>query len=510
MSVQLHHEPVVTLPHVGPTEAIVAWGAFAFHVEDDGTVRRLAELDGVEQIGWRSRAGPGMELRIWEADRPEAVRRIAAPLEQQWIRIDGLRPDTAYRYELRVGERSFTAGQRRWVPADRPGAWGRIEPDPDADEGPALFRTFPAPGVPAAFSFAVLGDPGVGVDVPDSYAPPGHPKGSAQRMVAERLAGWLDSDPTLRFALVTGDVVYARRTDGRWRRRVKGISRLAEVISKVDSGDEDDDWFFKYFLPYRRILGRLPLYVSAGNHDGAEFELQVDRQQLVDNLLLQAAFPDQVPAHPEDEDNDGLSYQFLCGDVRFVAIDTSMARFDHTLDGRLRVSRLGKTQMGSFQRRALRLAEIVEQPARSVVVFGHHPPHSTGPVHSRVYGHVRAMFEPEAVRRCVSVAFWGHEHNFQLFEDPAGPVHVLTGASGKVTGPWTPQLVGEGQERFVWGASVPHFVVGRFDAERRDPLLIVVPAGPALLPEHPASVEAWRPVGDGTVPIAPRARIIPG
>jgi hypothetical protein len=279
------------------------------------------------------------------------------------------------------------------------------------------------------------------------------------------------------------------------------VSRLAEILSKVDSGDEDDDWFFKYFLPYRRLLRRMPLYVSAGNHDGAEFELQVDRDQLVDNLLLEAAFPDQVPKSPEDQRNDGLSYQFLCGDVRFVAVDTSMARFDHTLDGRLWVKTLGKGVRSSFERRAERLAQIVAGPARTVVTFGHHPPHSTGPVHDRSYGHVRAMFAPEAVRRCVSVALWGHEHNFQLFEDPGGPVHVLTGAGGKVTGPWTPRLPADGPERFVWGASVPHFVVGRFDTERPAPELALVPCGPVRLPDHPGSREAWRPAEDGTVPL---------
>lgn len=505
----LHHEPVVTLPHVGPSEAIVAWGAFAFHVEPDGTVRRLADLDGTEQIGLRPRSGGTMEVRVWEADHPERAQRIAAPMEQQWVRLEGLRPNTAHRYEVLLDGRSFTASQRQWIPADRPGAWGRLVPDPQLDDTPALFRTLPAPGVPAAFSFAAFGDPGVGVDVPDSYAPlAGHPKGSAQRMVADRLDAWLDRDPDLRFALVTGDVVYARRTDGRWRRRVKGVSRLAEIIAKVDTGDEDDDWYFKYFLPYRRILRRIPLYVSAGNHDGAEFELQVDRAQLVDNLFIRAAFPDQVPAYPEDEDNDGLSYQFLCGDVRFVAIDTSMARFDHTLDGRLQIHPIGKGVRGSFERRATRLAELVEQPARTVVTFGHHPPQSTGPVHDRSYEHVRAMFVPERVRRSVSVAFWGHEHNLQVFEDPEGPMHVMTGAGGKVTGPWNPLVRADGPEHFLWGASVPHFVVGRFDETSPDPTLVAVPAGPATLPAHPASVEAWQVGEDGTVPIGPRRKIL--
>ena len=43
------------------------------------------------------------------------------------------------------------------------------------------------------------------------------------------------------------------------------------------SGDEDDDWFFTYFQPYRYVLNRIPVYPSIGNHDADESEACDDR-----------------------------------------------------------------------------------------------------------------------------------------------------------------------------------------------------------------------------------------
>ena len=37
-----------------------------------------------------------------------------------------------------------------------------------------------------------------------------------------------------------------------------------------DHGDEDDDWFFTFYQPYRYLLNRIPVYPCIGNHDSAE------------------------------------------------------------------------------------------------------------------------------------------------------------------------------------------------------------------------------------------------
>ena len=41
----------------------------------------------------------------------------------------------------------------------------------------------------------------------------------------------------------------------------------ASCCGPGDSGDEDDDWFFTYFQPYRYVLNRIPVFPSIGNHD---------------------------------------------------------------------------------------------------------------------------------------------------------------------------------------------------------------------------------------------------
>ena len=57
----------------------------------------------------------------------------------------------------------------------------------------------------------------------------------------------------VRFVLTTGDNVYAGR-------RIMGVPI-------GDHGDEDDDWFFTFFQPYRYMVNRVPVYPCIGNHD---------------------------------------------------------------------------------------------------------------------------------------------------------------------------------------------------------------------------------------------------
>ena len=75
-----------------------------------------------------------------------------------------------------------------------------------------------------------------------------------------------------RLILTTGDNIYAGRT-------LLGIPVGA-------TGDEDDDWFFTFYQPYRYLLNRIPVHPSVGNHDGNETEVNDDRDQLMDNFFL--------------------------------------------------------------------------------------------------------------------------------------------------------------------------------------------------------------------------------
>jgi tartrate-resistant acid phosphatase type 5 len=56
-----------------------------------------------------------------------------------------------------------------------------------------------------------------------------------------------------------------------------------------DTGDEDDDWFFSFYQPYRYILNRIPFYPTVGNHDSSDTEKSDDRAQLEDNYFLRSA-----------------------------------------------------------------------------------------------------------------------------------------------------------------------------------------------------------------------------
>ena len=115
----------------------------------------------------------------------------------------------------------------------------------------------------SSLAFAVIGDFGVGVrkDTPTRR----------QQQVANALRRMVDSEG-VRFVLTTGDNIYARV-------RVLGVAIGG-------TGDEDDDWFFTYFQPYRYVINRIPVYPSIGNHDADETEERDDRAQVEDNFYL--------------------------------------------------------------------------------------------------------------------------------------------------------------------------------------------------------------------------------
>ena len=76
----------------------------------------------------------------------------------------------------------------------------------------------------------------------------------------------------IRLILTTGDNIYAGRT-------LLGIP-------VGSTGDEDDDWFFTFFQPYRYVINRIPVHPCIGNHDGDETEVNDDRDQIMDNFYL--------------------------------------------------------------------------------------------------------------------------------------------------------------------------------------------------------------------------------
>ena len=99
-------------------------------------------------------------------------------------------------------------------------------------------------------TFAALGDYGVGIVNGEA--------GRRQAAVARTLT-WLADRRDLRCVVGLGDNIYGGDED-----------RLEQ------SGDEDDDWFFTFYEPYRHVIDRLPFYPAAGNHDGPDEEANDD------------------------------------------------------------------------------------------------------------------------------------------------------------------------------------------------------------------------------------------
>ena len=89
---------------------------------------------------------------------------------------------------------------------------------------------------------------------------------------------------TCGFLLTTGDNIYARV-------RVLGVAIGG-------TGDEDDDWFFTYFQPYRYVINRIPVYPSIGNHDADETEERDDRAQVEDNFYLRERIESEEAGGP--------------------------------------------------------------------------------------------------------------------------------------------------------------------------------------------------------------------
>jgi hypothetical protein len=261
------------------------------------------------------------------------------------------------------------------------------------------FRTLPHPMEPLArpLSFIVIGDFGMGVRKPSTPT-------RSQREVARSLLTAVDEHDA-RFILTTGDNIYASRRFLLWSK---------------DSGDEDDDWFFTFFQPYRYAIDRIPVYPSIGNHDSRETEERDDREQVLDNFYIRARLATEEAAGRASL-TPGLFYRFrVASDVEFVCIDTSKEHFF-----KRRLFDYPKHQeflRGAFPPRQ-------QGGIRWRIPFCHHPPFCAGPRHTNTDGMERlvTLFEAAGVRACFS----GHEHNFQ-HSRWNGIDYFVTGAASKI------------------------------------------------------------------------------
>jgi hypothetical protein len=334
-----------------------------------------------------AQSAPYGPARVDVYDAAGAVVSVAKTEICNHCWVSGLQPDTEYTYKVFVKEQEWASGERwDWSPASHAlvQAGGRYD---------NRFRTTPPPGQPAAdLAFAVIGDFGIGVRR--------HSPNRRQQQVADALRRVVDRGE-VRFIITTGDNIYAGR-------RILGVPIGG-------TGDEDDDWFFTYFQPYRYVINRIPVFPSIGNHDADETEERDDRAQVEDNFYLRERLASEEAAGRASF-QPGLFYRFNYGaDIEFVCIDTSKEDF-------FRGKRLFEYP---------KHWEFVEQsfpadaPIRWRIPFAHHPVFSAGPQHHNTRSMQRLL--PLFARAGVRVMFAGHEHNFQ-HSSRDGFDHFVTGA----------------------------------------------------------------------------------
>jgi len=391
----VHVEPFIHLVDVTYDSALIAWGAFHF-VRDEKSDRWeiLDDQQLPEHAGRHTCIGHGAETygatTVDVLDTTGDVVSKASTSERTWVWVDGLQPDTEYRYRVTVDGEEWAAGELwDWVADPR----GGFDLAPAGRSYDLRFRTFPSPDQPTPpIAFIALGDYGVGIRSDSESS-------RRQRRIAQVLDRVADTKD-IRFVVSLGDNIY------------QGEQGAVDD----ESGGEDDDWYSSYFEPYRYVLARLPVFPTIGNHDTADTEGSDDRAQMEDNLHLKNRFDREgrtsvVP---------GLFYSVAVGrDLELVCFDTS-----EYPDADVHRHFQGDEQ------RAWLAERFAQADTRWCIPFSHHPTYSAGPHHAddnEIDESLVPLFDQADVRLVLA----GHEHNFQIGE-VEDRTYVVSGAGGKI------------------------------------------------------------------------------
>jgi hypothetical protein len=431
-----HFEEYVYLAGLTHKTVLIAWGGFFFRVSGNMEDFKLVDDDDLdrvfpprdETIGARSRPYGAAEVRVFDGETGD-LAGVARTDTANHVTIKDLRSDHEYTYEVVVNGKPWARGELRDWSFD---ATGKAGLRPSGRRYDNRFRTLPHVTEPADVTFAVIGDFGTGVRKPSR-------PNSRQREVAAALEHAVDHEG-VRFILTTGDNIYAQR--------------LFLGLAVGGQGDEDDDWFFTFYQPYRYVINRVPVFPSVGNHDSGESEFENDdRTQVYDNFFVEERFAAEQLANRASL-RPGLFYRFRCGlHVELIAIDSSKASI---VSGH-------RFFMDPTHRPFLENAfkPGTEDAPLWRIPFFHHPPYTAGPHHNNsdsVIKHLaRTYFKLGGVR----VAFCGHEHNYQHAQ-AENVDYFVTGGAGKVAG------AKPVRERFdlahvkAW-AGASHFLLCRVD-----------------------------------------------
>ena len=456
---EFHAEPYIYLPAISHKSVLVAWGAFYFRVKSGGEMKLvdLKDLTHIhpprkDTIGARS--SPYGPARVEVHDAHGVTVAVARTDATNHCWVTGLQPDTAYSYRVIVNDEEWAQGVRwDWSPAEKALVKG--------GQYENRFRTNPAPDAPApSVKFAVLGDFGVGMKK--------EAEDRRQQQVGNALRTALE-DHDIRFLLTTGDNIYA------------GKKFLGVPVGQT--GEEDDDWFFTYFQPYRYVINRVCVYPSIGNHDAGESEDRDDREQVEDNFYVRERIAGEQAAGRASL-APGLFYRFRYGSsVEFVCIDTSK---EHLFAERL------------FDHPKHR--DFIEDSFPAVttapmwrIPFCHHPPFSAGPRHHNTES-MQSLI-PLFQRAGVRAVFSGHEHNFQ-HSVADGINYFVSGAAGKIRRS-TPDEFGKAHTR-SWSSNC-HFLLVEIAGHEMTVRAIGELGASATLIDTARSVPGGAPVTDPMV-----------
>ncbi len=437
---EFHAEPYLHLAGLSHKSALISWGAFYFKTRSKDAWKLIDDSDlryvhppRRESIGARSDPYGPAHVRVYDTAGAVVATAFVETCNYCWV--TGLQPNTHYRYEVIVKDEVWGAGERwDWAPGETQGLvqqGGRYRNE---------FVTHPDPTAEPAgpFTFIVLGDYGTGIRKSTAKR--------RQREVAIAMQRTFEVHD-VRLIVTAGDNIYAGN-------RILGLPIGAQ-------GDEDDDWFFTFYQPYRYMVNRVPVYPCIGNHDSGETEDRDDRDQLLDNMYLRERIASDEASGRASVD-PGLFYRFRYGrDVEFICLDTSKESF-------FRQGRLFEYP---------KHWEWIEQAfadhggARWRIAFCHHPPFCAGPHHHNTDRMDRLL--PLFTRGGVRVVFSGHEHNFQHASFD-GIDYFVTGAGSKVQKGRPDDF--PGAHTVSWSNSA-HFLLVTIDGGTMDVRAIGEPVG---------------------------------
>lgn len=454
-----HLEEYLVLAGLTHKSALITWGAFHLKARKKGNDFVPLDDDAVEklnpprrgQIGATSSRYATRTARIHLTCIPTGAKTTydADPrFNHYWVA--DLQPDTEYEYVVEIDGTPWATDNLDWVPDESGGSWRR------GGRYVNRFQTMPAPtSVPDSVSFAVIGDFGVPINRSRQHA-----------LVAARVVAAVD-EHRIRFIVTAGDNIYAH------------FSGLSQGF--VADGDEDDDWFFTFYQPYRYILNRIPFYPCIGNHDTNDvaWEGEDDMNQLFDNFYMDHRLEGEARAGRavDNPREAGLFYSLLVGSyLELICLDSTRKRDKSTgRNERLVNHASSRTFMGAtFPTRASHLPWKIP--------FFHHPVFCVGPMH----GDTTDLLELPGVfeRSRVPLVIAGHEHNLQRIVHNTVE-YVVSGAAAK-TRTWDDRLnrpkKTSAQPGLIFKRAVPHFL-----------LISVTPSEISVLPVDSlgAAVEPW-------------------